>query len=93
MVESQRMTSTIISSGAKLESSKLEMENMEQESGNNISCDHKLESSGVPEQATAATADTEEDQWLTGFRLYAVLIAVTIVTLLVLLDISIISTV
>jgi hypothetical protein len=53
----------------------------------------ELESNQAIQLAPAVPTASQESQWVTGFKLFNIIGAITIVVLLVLLDVSIVSTV
>jgi hypothetical protein len=69
-----------------------ETEKEEQQLSSPVSEDLEPESKQVPEPATTAPVEQEE-QWVTGIKLLNIITAVSLVCLLMLLDVSIVSTV
>ena len=68
-------------------------EKKEQDLSINPSDDHKLESNHVLGPEILDSSVSQEDEWISGMRLFTIMAAVTIVCFLMLLDISIIVTV
>jgi hypothetical protein len=55
--------------------------------------DLKPDTDRVPEAPPTVPTDNEENQWVTGIKLFNIMAAITFVCLLVLLDTSIVATV
>jgi hypothetical protein len=76
----------------KEQPSELEAEKKEQELSTPPSYDIQPESNQVPEPAPDAPPATQEQDWVSGFKLFPIMTAITLGCFLMLLDTSIVVT-
>ena len=86
------MTSSSSPAPSKEQTSDVEAGKKEQELSTPLSDDIQPELNYVPEPGSNAPGTSQEEEWVSGFKLFVIMTAVSLVCLLMLLDSSIIVT-